>query len=279
MPVSFRTDSMVRGKPKHKTTVLSKPMRKKAAAALVLDTPHVWIDDRAGSKELVRYTPLDSCGELCRLDSADVMLMGNGPDSTVLSVGVEVKSILDLIASINTGRLQATQIPNMIEQYDVSWLLHYGLYRCGNDGALELYRGGGWQPWVVGSRAVPYGYIEHLLMTLQALDIRIKRVADVKEAAQWIGSLARWFAKPWHEHRGMRTFDKSRSSALLLTLDVETRMRAEMFACLPGIGFERGVELAKHFTLRRLMNASDAELAKVPGIGKVLASVIRQALE
>ena len=71
------------------------------------------IDDRAGSRDLIKYEPVRSTGELCRLDSADVCLTGNGPNDAVL-IGVEVKSIWDLISSINTGRLQATQIPAML---------------------------------------------------------------------------------------------------------------------------------------------------------------------
>lgn len=67
--------------------------------------------------------------QLCTLSSADVAIPGNGPSGSIL-VGIEVKTFSDLLSSLDSGRLQATQIPAMCEDYpDERWLLIIGDYR------------------------------------------------------------------------------------------------------------------------------------------------------
>ena len=240
----------------------------------------VLIDDRAGSKELVLHPPLDKIGELCRLDSADVMIVGKGPDEAML-IGVEVKSMSDLISSISTGRLQATQIPAMLEEYDVSWLLHYGRYRpCSVTGNLQvLGKNNAWKNYKLGSRLVPYGYIESMLNTIVGLGIKVKRVATYYEAAQWIGILYRWWQKDWKKHKGMRAFDNSRNLGLLPHMNQGQALRAKVAAQLPGVGFERALAAAKHFTsVEQMILADPSEWAAIPGIGKVVASAVKNAV-
>jgi len=59
----------------------------------------VLIDDRAGSQDLIRYSPLDSTSELTRLDAGDALITGNGPDDSILTIGIELKTIADLLSS------------------------------------------------------------------------------------------------------------------------------------------------------------------------------------
>lgn len=239
----------------------------------------IWIDDRAGSKELVNYPPLDKTGELCRLDAGDVCLTGEGPTGTVL-VGVEVKSITDLISSTDTGRLQGTQIPGMLRDYDVAWLLYYGEYRPGiRDQSLQIKRGKTWRGYRLGPRAVPYGYVAAFLLTLVAAGIRVQRVVDVREAAVWIGVLERWWSKPWDQHKGLHAFDNSRNLSLVPDMDAETLLRARVAAQLPGVGFERAMAAARYFgTVREMVNASAGEWEKIEGIGRVVAGAAEEAV-
>lgn len=78
--------------------------------------------------------------QLCTLNSGDVAIPGNGPSGPVL-VGVEVKTFSDLISSMDSGRLQATQIPLMYEDYpDERWILVIGDYRPSpTDNALQTF--------------------------------------------------------------------------------------------------------------------------------------------
>lgn len=198
------------------------------------------VDDRAGSRDLITLPPVSDLAELCRLESGDAALVGNGPDGPVL-VGVELKSLADLLTSFDNGRLQATQIPAMEVAYDVRWVLYYGRFRCGRDGKLETLercrrgdqadvmlrtdqpKAGArkpvewepytWKPYRLGNkgdgRTVPFGFLKAAMIELAVLGFDADYVVDLEEAAQWLGVLYRWWSKPWHEHDLMRKFDKS----------------------------------------------------------------------
>jgi ERCC4-type nuclease len=251
-----------------------------------VDTPSVLIDSRVGSRELIAMPPLNGCGELCTLSSADVAFTGQGPNESVISVGVEVKSVLDLIQSMNTGRLQATQIPTMLQEYDHTWLLIYREYTCGRNGELLILKGRDWEPYYLGRHPMMYGHLEGHLITLSMAGVRVKRVATKDEAAWWIGVLARWYAKPLHKHKSMRVFDRSREVSLQPNENPNdpkvkaVLIRARIAAALPGIGFERAMAVARHFnSVEEMVNAPTAEWERIPGVGKVVARVAREAIE
>lgn len=109
----------------------------------------ILIDSSAGSKELVNYTPLNDPKLACLVNlsssstssvgsksSADVSFVGNGPDGQEV-IGIEFKSLSDLLSSIHSGKLQDTQLPELRREYDRPYLLYYGEYRCSEDGYLE----------------------------------------------------------------------------------------------------------------------------------------------
>ncbi len=253
----------------------------------------ILVDDRAGSKDLVKHPPLDTLGQLCRLHSGDVCFQGNGSAGPVL-VGIEVKSVLDLLASLNTGRLQATQLPRMMADYDVNWLLYYGTYRPNpKSGALQIrkrVKGRGpvpvWVDYSIGAKVVPYGYHEAFLVSpsFTQTGVLSKRVFDLAEAAYWIGVLYRTWQRPYSSHKSMRTFDKSREVSVP-GMDTKTEVRAKMCSAWPGVGYEKAVAIAMHFTSARAMvNAGVEELAEVQmpadkngrrsRVGKVVAKAI-----
>lgn len=239
----------------------------------------LWIDDRAGSIDLVQHEPILSTAEICRLDSGDAMILGCGPNSTPLLVGVEVKSIYDLIHSIQTGRLQATQLPALISTYDVRWLLIYGSYGPGPGGTLQIYGSRGPRRFNLGSRPIPYGYVEAFLLDVVAIGVSVKNVPSSYAAAQWLGVLHRWWSKDWSKHKGLRAFDRSQSVSLMPGMDDDMHFRACVASQLPGVGFERAVSAAAHFhSVTDMMHASVSDWQSVPGIGKVVAKAITEAI-
>lgn len=242
----------------------------------------ILIDDRAGSRDLVRYQPLNdkSLAKLTRLDSADVMFDGKGPDGPVL-VGVELKSIDDLLSSMETNRLQATQIPAMLEEYDWSYLLWYGIDRPNpKTGRLETLRklkpnagkrGRGWklaeEPDLAGtglkwfgasigkSRPMPYGYLHNFLsLDLPAVGVYPIRVPGMRSAAALIGWLHRSWSKNWEDHRAFQCFDRSRpvpkrsgKGVLVQEHPPEILKAAEFASTIPGFGHKTAMAAAKHF--------------------------------
>lgn len=165
---------------------------------------------------------------LSSLSSGDVSFIGDGKYGPI-TVGIEVKSISDLISSISTGRLQDTQVSGMINDYDEEgrWILHYGLYRPSpKDNTIQIWREGsskrreGWYTLALGNRVVPYSYLESFkVSTILEYGFHLIRVNDIIEAAQWLGVLHKTWTKPYHTHKSMRTVDRSQ--------DVEEMMRRE----------------------------------------------------
>lgn len=248
--------------------------------ALPASAPCVLIDDRAGSRSLASLPPLDSLAVLTRLDAGDVCLAGNGPRGPV-SVGVEVKSLADLIASIDTGRLSETQVPPLLHAYDVPYVAFYGEYRCGEGGVLETrFSAEGGKRWGVfraGTRKYYYRGLESYLLTLSALGVRVRHDVSPASCASWLGALAAWWAKPWSEHTGLHQLDCSREPSLLPGFDDETMARVRVAAALPGLGFSRGqsraAAAALHFpSIAAMMTADERAWQEVPGIGKGLAA-------
>lgn len=285
----------------------------------------ILVDDREGSQELAWYEPIRSllaacpdcsgtgveshvkhCApcrgtgrQLSRLNSGDVLISGNGPTGPTI-IGVELKSIPDLLSSLDNGRLQATQIPAMVDDYDHCWLLYYGLHRPNAEGQLEVLhtnsRTGGryWGVHAVGRKAVPYGFLRSATIELQVLGFHVDHVASIEEAAQWIGCMYRWWQKPWSDHKLFRTFDNSTAKIRLpgTTDDSPERkrliQRAEMVARLPGIGHEKALALAEKFgSVREMINAGPERWAEVTvtskkgravRIGKVVAKAIEDAV-
>lgn len=238
----------------------------------------IYIDEREGSKRLINHEPLRGA-TLCRLDSADVAFPGNGPGGETYMVGIEVKSIYDLISSMNTGRLQATQVPAMLEQYQVRWLLYYGIYQPGSKGQLMLRQGKSWKSYKIGSRIVPYGYIESFLFDLTEIGINVRHVGSESEAAHWIACLYRWWSKPWDAHKGMRVFDRSGGPTLMPNVPREVMMRAQVARGLPGLGFERALAAAEYFgSIEEMINATAKQWEEVPGIGRVIAKAVYGAI-
>lgn len=251
----------------------------------------IWIDARAGSKELIAHPPLDTLGELTTLASGDVCFSGNG-DTGPLLVGVEVKSIFDLMTSLQDGRLRATQLPSLAAAYDVRYLLYYGHTRANPDsGALQVGRVWGqkhhddretvaWSDYGFGPRPLSYGYLEGFLASpaFTSLNVLVKQVPDAPTAARWLGWLHHTWTKPWDAHTCMQAFDRSHSPPRQ-GMDKRTHLRATIANDLPGLGYKRAVAAAYHFdSVRAMVNADEKAWAEVEGIGKVIAKSIVAAV-
>lgn len=237
----------------------------------------LYIDDRAGSRDLMKHFD-PTIADLCRLEFGDAMICGNGANGP-LTIGVEVKSISDLLQSANTGRLAGHQLPGLLTLYDVPYLLYFGSYRPGDDGKLEVRRGAEWRHFRLGLHSVPYIYLESFLMDVSATGVRLQHVYDAREAAIWLMCLHRWWSKQWTEHKGLKQFDGSKDGSLLPGLDAATELKARLAMQLPGIGFDRALKVAAHFdTAVSMVNADWQDWEMVPKIGKVIAKSVWEAL-
>lgn len=243
--------------------------------------PPMLVDSRVGSKDLIKHPPLSTCGILCVLESGDVVINGNGPKGSV-SIGVEVKSIFDIIASLESGRVQ-TQLKRMLGIYDRNYLLTYGIYKCDpKTGALIILKGNAWQKYRIGSRYIPFGYVEGFLVEVEELGVTCKHVQDIPTAVSWLGCLSRWWGKSWDDHKAFRKFDTSNRLGLIPEIDPHIGYKAKVaHELMPGsgMGFKRSMAAAEYFsTVGDMVNATANEWASVPGVGKVIAKTVTAAV-
>lgn len=263
----------------------------------------ILIDDGAGSgssstsrtpgQDLISHTPLSnpSVAMLGRLPSpswsdtrADAMFCGNGPDGRNLKVGIEVKKWTELLSSLDTGRLQATQLPGLVELYDIRFLVHYGPYQPNPDtGNIQALRKRGdswvWVDFQPGSsnanggraRTYSYGYLSRFLCSPQFLSMGITsvRVSSIAEAAWWIGETYAEWTKPWSHHKSIgEALDRtSAPSPISLRAHEDPKMQQciQVASTFPNIRYRRAVAMAEHFqgSTRAMVNATAEELASV----------------
>lgn len=247
---------------------------------------------RATGRQLGRITTSSGTG------GPDVLIVGNGPTGSLL-VAVEIKDLRDLIASADTGRLQAqgdSQLSTMLVDYQQPWLLWYGTVRRSRDDKIEEPAGRGsnghclWRPFTKtgdpSGRPLPYTYLANLLLSVARLGIHVHHVANERDAAAWLGDLYAYWTKPWDEHGFEATFSAAPRFSRVMTdketgqpvpNDVLERAR-RVYDRSPGMGRDRSLAAAKHFpSVRAMANATEKEWREVPGIGPVIASALFKA--
>lgn len=231
--------------------------------------------EQCSSYELFTYLRGPDAVE-ARLVSGDVAFAGNGPEGDLM-VGIEVKKVADLVSSISTGRLSATQGRRMMDDYQQRWLLLIGHWGCDSEGQLTVVRGGRWTRF----RRHPilhYSYVAAYVAELQTLGFHYHVVASCAEAAHWVKILARWWDRGWDKHRGMRKFDES-GAALMPHPDAMTDLIARMAKALPNFGYERAMAAAAAMSgPEDIFTWSPADWAAVPGVGTVIAARVWGAI-
>lgn len=232
------------------------------------------VDARAGSGEL--HAPLTHAGlrpELDILPAGDVEVVGRGPGGRPLLVGVEFKTIPDMLACVRSGRF-AEQRRAMQARYEVSWLLIEGEWRIEGD-ALEVRERSGWR-----NRA-HYTHQEvaaWLLTMAQRGRVLLWRTATRAESIAWLRALYWWWtSKDFELHRAH--LDWYTPPATGEALIEEPGLVQRVAAVLPGIGTDRARAAAGAFgSVREMVNADAAAWRAIEGIGPKTAKRVVEAV-
>ena len=259
----------------------------------------LYIDSRGGSLKRSRSLPTylsshvglaDCSPTLTNLEFGDVMFIGNGPTGP-MPVAIELKSIPDLVSSAFTGRLQAHQLPGMLDEYEggICYLVYYGQYKPSPRNELLVQRAlkGGkfrWEPFMIRNRPVPYGWLTGFLMAVDDVGFRRERLSTKVEMVYWLASLYRRYNKPWNKHKSFRKFNQSAGLVVPASLDLDertirkARVANELYS---GMGFELGMRAAARFSsIRAMVNASVDDWSEIDRIGKVKAKqIVRNCTE
>lgn len=232
----------------------------------------ILIDDRKGSAELAPM--LSTKTILCSLEFADFAWAGNGPDGPV-NVGVERKTIGDLVQSMVSGRLQGHQMQGLNDEYDRVYLLVEGIWRPDpRSGILQLFDGRRWRDYSRGRRkhtaAAIYRFINRMVIAYGMIPVYSCKAV---ESAMWLDAVHGWWSRKWEQHDIYQAHEPPAPAQF-----TKPNLVARVANAFDGVRWKRAREIGKCFrTPGEFIAADEGELVKVKGVGKVIAkSIISQ---
>lgn len=240
------------------------------------------VDTRSGSAELL--APLAAAGLSPQPDilpAGDVEVMGRGPGGRPLPVGIELKTLPDVLACVRSGRF-AEQRRGMAARYEIHWLLVEGEWRLDGD-EVEVRERGGYR-----SRAGhTYQEVAAWALTMaQRGGALLWRTRDRAETVAWLRAMFWWWtSKDFEEHRAHlawytppfvpeNPFDMEQPTMRL-------RVAAALLSTGAGVDMnsERARAAAQHFgSAREMVNADEKAWREVEGIGPKIAKRVVEAV-
>ncbi len=257
----------------------------------------LYIDPRAGSEKFIHIFG-DEC-ESAYLPAGDIAFFGNGPANREWYVGIEHKQVSDLVSCIQSGRFAGTQLPGMLERYDICFLIVEGFYQPDTDTldkdaklCLPKNYGGKSAATRFGLSYKAFDNYCTSISVFTALTGKIcivKRTKDKAESTQVIRDLYAFFQKPWEDHKSMQMLDTTKMGTFVPELSIVRTYPGDqaypsliLRKCMlqvEGVGWELAGAIADKFgTVEGIMQVSIKELLTVPGMGKTLAARVFQAL-
>lgn len=256
----------------------------------------ITVDPRVGSGDLVPL--LEARGvptQVGQLEFGDAAWLGNGPDGPLTaSVGVERKTLGDLLNCITDQRFSGHQLPGLLAAYQWVYLVVEGTYYGDKAGTLcqwgrPVTRYGGLTNWTLEK-------VEHWLSTMRnKRGLIVLHTRDPKETARYLAlEYTWWTAKEWDEHSadlGVYIGEKGRMSV------GRTVARSRMTAapqistlsgwwafCLDAVGFEYAMAAQERWPSAFLLaNATVEEWAELkprkgPKLGTKRAALVVKAI-
>lgn len=241
----------------------------------------IYIDDRVGSKELKGHIAKGIPTKLTRMDFGDVSFLGNGPNNSPMAVGIERKTITDLLSSMTSGRLSGHQLVGLLQSYGVVYILVEGIFQTDpKSGLITRYRNKGWVPIELGTQRFMGRAVNNYLNTLSILcGINVVRTSNLHASGMWISDTYKWWEKDYDKHSAHKSFVITKPGITMSKPPFIQRVIKEF----TGIAWTHSENISKVFpTLIDLALASEEdlkrELVKLPRIGKVLASNLARSM-
>lgn len=231
----------------------------------------ILVDSRVGSRELLSgIRALGGSADTVPELSADFMWDGSGPNGNAL-IGVERKTITDLLDSIRSKRLGGGQVGRAIECFDYYYLIVEGVWRRAEGGMLEI----GW-PWHEPKGQFRYAEISHFLNRLRVFGgCMVWRTFDEDETVATLVDLHDEWQQSWEERCGKKVIYAPapippRQGKFFQP--AATPVQSWLYQ-LPGMGDKKTFELCDRFpTPAHIVKQEDWE--GLPGIGKTGANKI-----
>lgn len=230
------------------------------------------VDAAVGSKELLPL--IRGMGVMCDkapLQYGDACFVGKGPEGD-LAVGVERKTLHDMLSCIEDSRYTAHQRLGMKRLYNVSFLVIEGMWRPREDGQMMESRDG--CTWFVcrpHGKPIMYRNLRRYLFSIMYSGVVVLYTRNIYHTAHDICELFHYHSKPWHKHTSLLEIQK----LAIPQLTGKPKLVRKWAQDIDGIGSKFGEEAARLFkTPIRLANSEEKDWLKIPGIGVKTAQEI-----
>lgn len=236
----------------------------------------VLIDPRTGSKELESNLQREGLETYLEpLDFGDFAFEGNGPESSWL-VGVERKTLTDLVSCIGSSRYIDHQVPGLVKMYKRVYLVVEGVYKRGFAGEILAPIG---NSWVVPKGCYSYSYdmVERYLIGIKEhTGIPYIKTRDKQATAHFIFNYYHYYRdKQWDEHSTFKAFRRHND---LMSPNAPTDLM-RMLHGITGLGWEISNSIEKHVgSIEKLCLLSVNEMAELDINGKRLGPSRAQEL-
>ena len=238
-------------------------------------TQMILVDSRVGSAELL--VPIRRLGipvEKAQLSYGDACFEGHGPKG-LITVGVERKTIPDMLHCIDDARYTAHQLPGMAKMYDKSILALEGEWMMGTkpfyEGILMTRKEGQYYPLTYRSRRVMYSKLYRYLLSIALSGVIITYSRDQGHTAANICENYHYFQKKWENHTSLLEIQK----LALPEMRGETTLVRRWASQLSGVGVKHSMQ-AEHIFKRAidLARSDETEWLQIPGLGVATAQNI-----
>jgi hypothetical protein len=252
------------------------------------ETAIIHIDDRKGSIELSPI--IQGMGvqvKIQRLEFGDAAFQGHGPKGAIY-VGIERKTLRDMLACIDDARFAGHQLPGMMAFYSKSYLAIEGMWRPGDGGEyegllMEGYRNGqSWGPlkgmeWngKFSGRPVLYSKLFRYLNSIALSSVIITLSHNIWHTAYNICELYHWYQKQWSGHTSLLEKQKLNIPQLSGRPSLVRRWAAELDDI--GVMFSQDAERIFH-TPVNLANSDEGDWLRIKGIGVPTAQKIIRSI-
>lgn len=232
----------------------------------------ILVDHAVGSVELI--APLCKMGlpaEKIVQPFGDVAFEGRGDGGKSVMVGIELKTVGDLIGSLRTNRIN-DQVRGLVETYDHRWLVIEGEWDVDAKTGTVCPKGGRKGTF---KPTMTVGELENRITTLEMLGgLRVRRTFNRADTLRFLASLYRWWTdRDCDAHSSHLTVYQP---SLIIPV---SQFRATVMT-LPSIGRKTSKLVEQHFqTLRRAFSARGPEWTMIDGIGAKTAQAIQDVID
>ena len=227
----------------------------------------ILIDPRRGSGELAPFfknkgVPFQLVDEM---PASDFCFEGNGPDGRFL-IGVERKTVKDMLTSIRSGRFSGHQLIELQQMCKRVYVIIEGIYGPAPDGLLcEPHRSGGKTEWyyvTLGTQRFMYSFLENAQTSISEVCrgwLWFRRSSNKEETAHMVVNLYNEWNKPYDRER-VTDASVDTHVEILTKWSVTRRVAKE----LDGIGTSSSRAVEQHFgSVEEMVKATEAEWSEV----------------